>query len=120
MLGFIDPAANASSQIDVRKLLQIYLGLGLTLRMADNAREAGIYDVWTRLNTGRLKVFRSCKNWPDEFRIFARGENGNIIQQKFRLMAASRYLLRGPLTRWVVMERKPEPLRRHYTGIVWG
>ena len=51
---------------------------------AENAREAGIYEVWMRLSTGKLKVFRSCRNWLDEFRIFARDENGKIInEQKF-------------------------------------
>ena len=75
--------------------------------MADNAREAGIYSVWMRLSTGKLKVFRSCRNWLDEFRIFARDENGKIInEQKFHLMAATRCLLLGSLNRWIV---KPAP-----------
>jgi hypothetical protein len=99
--GFIDPPANCSSQVDGQKLLEIYLRLGLKLHTADNAREAGIYAIWTRLSTGRLKVFRSCKNWLDEFRIFARDENGKIINEpKFHLMAASRYLLLDALGNW--------------------
>ena len=79
--GFIDPAANGRSQVDGQQLMQIYLKLGLKLRNADNARESGIYTVWSRLSTGKLKVFRSCRNWFDEFRIFARDENGKIIQR---------------------------------------
>lgn len=99
--GFIDPASNASSQVDGQKLLEIYRGLGLNLHTADNAREAGIYAVWTRLSTGRLKVFRSCRNFLDEFRIFARDENGNIVNEpKFHLMAATRYLLLDTLNNW--------------------
>ena len=106
--GFIDPAANGRSQIDGGQLLQIYRRLGLNLQMADNAREAGIYEVWMRLSTGKLKVFRSCRNWLDEFRIFARDENGKIInEQKFHLMAATRYLfMGGMISRWIV---KPQP-----------
>jgi hypothetical protein len=100
-----------SSQIDGRKLFQIYRGLGLDLRMADNAREAGIYSVWTRLSTGRLKVFRSCKNWLDEFRIFARDQNGKIMNEaKFHLMAATRYLLLDTTGRWA--NEQPEPKRQ--------
>ena len=111
MRGFIDPAANGRSQIDGRQLLQIYRGLGLTLQMAENAREAGIYEVWMRLSTVKLKVFRSCRNWLDEFRIFARDENGKIInEQKFHLMAATRYLfMGGMISRWTVNEPPSTP-----------
>ena len=109
--GFIGPAANGRSQIDGRQLLQIYRGLGLTLQMAENAREAGIYEVWMRLSTGKLKVFRSCRNWLDEFRIFARDENGKIInEQKFHLMAATRYLfMGGMISCWTVNEPPSTP-----------
>ena len=109
--GFIDPAANGRSQIDGQQLMQIYLKLGLRLRNADNAREAGIYTVWTRLSTGKLRVFRSCRNWFDEFRIFARDENGKVInEQKFHLMASTRYLFLGSMTRWAV---KPPRVTSH-------
>jgi hypothetical protein len=77
------------------------------LKFAQNAREAGIYAVWMRLSTGKLKVFRSCKNWFDEFRIFCRDENGNIINEnKFHLMASTRYLFLGSMNRWIL---KPVP-----------
>jgi|SRR5579859_6185050 len=105
--GFIDPAANGRSQIDGSRLLEIYRGLGLTLQMAQNAREAGIYEVWSRLSTGKLKVFRSCRNWLDEFRIFARDETGKIMNEhKFHLMAATRYLFLGAMSSWKTMEPK--------------
>jgi hypothetical protein len=101
--GYIDPAANGRSQIDGQQLFKIYAALGLKLQFAQNAREAGIYAVWIRLSTGKLKVFRSCENWCDEFRIFCRDENGNIInEKKFHLMAATRYLLLGSMNRWIV------------------
>jgi hypothetical protein len=57
---FIDPASNASIQFDGRRLFEAYRRLGLNLCMADSAREAGFYKVWTRLSTGRLKVYQSC------------------------------------------------------------
>jgi phage terminase large subunit-like protein len=121
MPGFIDPASNASNQVDGRKLFQMYRTLGLDVRMADNARESGIFEVWQRLSSGRLKVFKSCRNWLSEFRIFARDENGKIKnEQTFHLMAATRYLLNGPCSHWVVLKASPAPLRRlSGKGCVW-
>jgi hypothetical protein len=125
MRGFIDPASNASSQIDGKKLFGLYKGLGLDLLMADNARESGIFEVWSRLSTGRLKVFKSCRNWLSEFRTFARDENGQIVNEaKYHLQAATRYLLLGSLNRWGM----PHPTdssaslraRRAVKGHVWG
>jgi phage terminase large subunit-like protein len=101
---FIDPASNASSQVDGKKLFSIYRELGLNVYFADNGREAGFYAVWERLSTGRLKIFQSCKKWLDEFRVFARDSNGQIIQEsKFHGMAATRYCLLNTLSQW-----KPE------------
>jgi hypothetical protein len=81
--------------------------------MADNGREAGFYEVWTRMSTGRLKVFQSCKRWLDEFRVFARDTNGQIIQEaKVHGQAATRYLLLNTLNQWrpaKPKEQKPLP-----------
>jgi phage terminase large subunit-like protein len=120
--GFIDPAANGRSQIDGRQLLQIYRGLGLTLQMAENAREAGIYEVWMRLSLGKLKVFRSCGNWLDEKRIFARDENGKIVnEQKFHLMAATRYLfMGGMISRWIIKPPEHPPEKLDMAALRWA
>ena len=120
--GFIDPAANGRSQVDGQQLMQIYLKLGLKLRNADNARESGIYTVWSRLSTGKLKVFRSCRNWFDEFRIFARDENGKIInEQKFHLMAATRYLFLGSMTRWIAKPQRATGYESRPPRVgIWG
>jgi len=122
--GFIDPAANCSSQVDGQRLLQIYCALGLKLQTADNAREAGIYAVWTRLSTGRLKIFQSCRAWLDEFRIFARDENGKIMNEpKFHLMAATRYLLLDTLANWRAaqpkVQKSPEYTWPSHHGQTW-
>jgi hypothetical protein len=110
---FIDPASNASNQVDGRKLFEIYRRLGLNVCMADNGRDAGFYEVWRRLSTGRLKVFQSCKHWLNEFRVFARDTNGQIIQEaKFHGQAATRHLLLNTLNQWrpaKPKEQKPLP-----------
>jgi hypothetical protein len=77
--GVIDPAARGRGQKDGKRLLDDYIALGLeTLVPADNALEAGIYAVWTRLSTGRLKVFRTLTNWLAEFRFYQRDEKGRV------------------------------------------
>ena len=70
--GVIDPAARGRSQIDGRQLIQIYRECGLHLEEADNTVEAGIYQVWQLMSSGKLKVFRSLGNWLSEFRIYQR------------------------------------------------
>lgn len=91
--GEIDPAARARSQKDGEQLLEIYSELGLWLRPANNAREAGIMEVWQRLSTGRLKVFRHLGDWLSEFRIYRRDEKGQIVKVNDHLMDATRYRL---------------------------
>ena len=90
--GAIDPASRGRTQTDGRQLLQMYVDLGLELTMAENAVEAGIYRVWQRLSTGRLKVFRSLLNWRAEFRLYRRDEKGRIVKERDHLMDATRYL----------------------------
>lgn len=90
--GAIDPASNGRSQRDGEQLIQDYRGLGLKLTEADNSVEAGIYRVWTRMASGRLKVFASLSNWRKEFRLYRRDEQGKIIKKNDHIMDATRYL----------------------------
>lgn len=95
--GVIDPASRGRSQRDGQQLVQNYTDLGLKLSLADNAIDAGIDDVWMRLATGRLKVFRTCLNWLAEYRLYRRDEKGKIVKANDHLMDASRYLIRSGL-----------------------
>lgn len=95
--GVIDPASRGRSQIDGQQLFEDYKGLGLMLIPAINAVEAGIYEVWTRLSTGRLKVFRSCVNFIAEYRIYRRDEKGKIVKENDHLMDCVRYLVMSGL-----------------------
>lgn len=89
--GVIDPAARGRGQKDGEQLLQIYRDLGLDLQVANNAVEAGLLEVWQRLSTGRLKVFRSCQNWLEEKRLYRRDEKGRIVKVNDHLMDLTRY-----------------------------
>lgn len=84
--GVIDPASRGRSQHDGQKLIEQYNDLGLDLEMAKNSVESGIYEVWMRLSTGRLKVFKSCQNWIQEYRLYRRDEKGQIVKQNDHLM----------------------------------
>lgn len=90
--GVIDPAARGRAQRDGQQLITDYRNLGLNLMMAQNAVESGIYDVWMRLATGRLKVFSTCVNWLAEYRIYRRDKNGKVVKENDHLMDATRYL----------------------------
>lgn len=95
MTGVCDPASRSSSQTDGQKLFDLYRQLGLTLSVADNAVDAGIYDVWTALATGRLKVMSHLLNFFSEYRLYRRDENGKIVKKNDHLMDAMRYLVRS-------------------------
>ena len=96
--GVIDPASRGRSQTDGSQLLDLYLRAGLQLYLADNAVEAGIYDVWTRLSTGRIKVFKTLQNWLHEYRIYRRDDKGKVVKKDDHLMDAMRYLVRSGLS----------------------
>lgn len=95
--GVIDPASRGRAQTDGEQLLALYRGFGLALTPANNAVEAGLFDVWERLSTGRLKVFATCRNWLAEYRLYRRDEAGRIVKKFDHLMDATRYLVRSGL-----------------------
>jgi hypothetical protein len=91
--GVIDPASRGRSQKDGEVLLENYIALGLDLVDADNSRESGLYEVHQRLATGRLKVFKSLRNWRAEYRIYHRDERGHVVKDRDHLMDSTRYLV---------------------------
>ena len=113
--GVVDPASRGRTQDDGAQLLGIYRELGLNLSLADNAVESGIYDVWSRLSNGRLKVFSTLQNWLAEYRIYRRDEKGRIVKENDHLMDATRYLVRSglhvasfrPPEQWKSLAKKP-------------
>lgn len=99
--GVADPAALQSSQIDGQKLLNIYRGHGVNVTEAGHKLvEAGISEVWERMVTGRLKVFRSLNGWRGEFGRYHRrkketelGMQSKIVKKFDHRMDATRYLV---------------------------
>lgn len=91
--GAIDPASRGRSQVDGRQLIQLYREQGLDLVEARNAVEAGLFESWERLSTGRAKVFSTCQNFFNEFRLYRRDERGKVVKQNDHAMDAFRYLV---------------------------
>lgn len=84
--GVIDPAARGRGQKDGEQLLRIYQELLPNLSVANNAVEAGVYAVWVRLSTGRLKVFKTLQHFLSEYRTYQRDEKGQIVKKDDHLM----------------------------------
>lgn len=115
--GVIDPAAQGRLQDDGRKLLEMYRGCGLNIQMADHTRETGIFEVWNRLTTGRVKVFASLAEWFAEYSLYRRNERGEIVKENDHLMDATRYLLMSGLSRAITEPELPPEPSLQYTMI---
>ena len=93
MMGVIDPASRGRGQRDGEQLFTNYQQLGLLISKAENGVEAGLFDVWQRLSTGRLKVFKTMQSWLGEYRLYRRDEKGAVVKTNDHLMDATRYLI---------------------------
>lgn len=91
--GVIDPASRGRTQDDGMQLFNRYKQLGLDLTTAKNSVETGLYDVWQRMSSGKLKVFKSLGNWLQEFRLYRRDDKGRVVKDNDHLMDATRYLV---------------------------
>lgn len=91
--GAIDPSAEQRSKIDGRQLFQLYRKNGLKLMEADNTVETGIAEMWSRLNSGRLKVLwnSNTAEWIKEYLKYRRDEHGRIVKNDDHLMDSTRY-----------------------------
>lgn len=84
------------SKLDGRQIISIYRDThGLDIILPLKAVEAGIYNVWCALSSGKLKIFSSLSQWFDEFRFYARADDGKgtVVKQNDHLMDCTRYLM---------------------------
>ncbi len=111
--GVIDPASRGRSQKDGISLIDVYRDLGLQIDVADNAREAGIHDVRSRMESGKFKVFASLVNFLGEFRKYRRDDKGNVVKKGDHLMDCARYAVRSGIDRMrtAPAKRGPEAVR---------
>ncbi len=97
----VGDAANISIT-DGQQLINVYRDVyKLDVILPEKGVEAGIYKVWSMMTTGQLKVFTSLQPWFDEFRFYARADDGKgtIVKKNDHLMDATRYLIVSGLQR---------------------
>lgn len=112
--GVIDPGSLGSSQVDGQKLFEIYTKkYGLNLTTADNSVEAGIYEVWARMCTHRIRFFRSVTKLKAELSRYRRhtvetklGEHTQVVKKHDHLCDSLRYLVMSGIAR---MKTRPIP-----------
>lgn len=97
--GVADPYTEYGSKgKDGVGFLPAYEDEGLNLMMANNKdKEGGIFAVYERLSTGRLKVFSSLRNFLYEIRMYRRDDKGKIVKKHDHLMDCMQYLIRHGL-----------------------
>lgn len=91
--GYIDPASRGRSQADGVTLYQTYVRLSLDLEFAVNSVETGLLECWEGLSTGKIKIFRSCREFFSEFRLYRRDDKGHVVKKDDHIMDAFRYLV---------------------------
>ncbi|QIG74582.1 terminase large subunit protein [Rhizobium phage RHph_Y25] len=63
-----------------------------TFEDGSNSVEAGLMDMLDRMVTGRWKVFSTCSEWFEEFRLYHR-KDGKVVKERDDVLSASRYAL---------------------------
>jgi hypothetical protein len=91
--GVIDPGSLGSSQVDGQRLFDIYRKMGLDLDTADNAVEAGISEVWMRIQSDRLKIFPTLNKFRDEYARYHRQKQETVFGIKSSAVKKHDHLL---------------------------
>lgn len=92
--GVADPSITKTSVNDGTQLIHLYAKEGLRISLADNTVEAGIQTCLIRMQSGRLKIFSTCKDTLQELRLYRREKKGDtvkIVKKDDDLMDAMRY-----------------------------
>jgi phage terminase large subunit-like protein len=91
--GVCDPAGQATSPTDGQQLINLYLKAGLKLIQANNSKETGIQTVLQRMQTDRLKIFKTLTKTLTELRMYSRDDDGIAKKGNDHLMDAMRYAI---------------------------
>ena len=99
------------------QLAKQYAGQGLamlperaTFPDGSNGLEAGIAEMFDRMQTGRWKVFATCAPWWEEFRLYHR-ENGIIVKKNDDAISASRYAMM--MRRFATTKQRANPASKY-------
>lgn len=86
-----------------------------TFEDGSNGLEAGVAEMYDRMQTGRLKVFSHLSDWWEEFRLYHR-KDGQIVKVNDDLISATRYAMM--MRRMAVVRLSKQP-RRDYDEMGW-
>jgi phage terminase large subunit-like protein len=107
-------------QQDQQQLQAIYKKHGLAMLFqhaqfedGTNGVEAGITEMYERMETGRLKVFAHLLDWFEEFELYHR-KDGLIVKLNDDLISATRYAIM--MKRYFVTQKKPKKVREEEYG----
>jgi len=94
-------------------------GLGMlptraTFEDGTNGVEAGVAEMFDRMQTGRLKVFAHLNDWFEEFRLYHR-KDGLIVKEGDDLLSATRYAMM--MKRFAIVQNKPAPKLSRPMGV---
>lgn len=105
---------------DQQQLQAIYKKHGLAMLFqhaqfedGTNGVEAGITDMYERMETGRLKVFAHLLDWFEEFELYHR-KDGLIVKLNDDLISATRYAIM--MKRYFATQKKPRKVREEEYG----
>lgn len=77
-----------------------------TFEDGSNGVEAGVSEMFDRMQTGRFKVFSHLSEWFEEFNLYHR-KDGLIVKKGDDLLSASRYAMM--MRRHAIVQNKPAP-----------
>lgn len=98
MYGVADPHGSKTGRgVSDQSFLEAYENHGLSLSLSNpsgaGSVELGINEVYSRLSTGRLKIFSNMQNWFYEYRMYRRNDRGEVVKNNNHLMDVTRYIV---------------------------
>jgi len=79
---------------------------------AQKSWTAGYMEMYSRLSSGRLKVFNTLRNFLDEIRRYHKDDKGQIVDTPDHLLDAARYLCMGTRHFSINVEKEAAKLRK--------
>lgn len=76
---------------DGSKMIDLYKACGLDLELPNKAVAAGLAEMTSRFGDGRLKVFKTCHKFLQQFREYSADEQGRPIKVNDHLIDSARY-----------------------------
>lgn len=107
---------------DGSSIIDKYQNMGILARKAQkHDKEGRIFEVYSRLSSGRLKVFNTLQNFLFEYRMYRRDDKGRIVKENDHLMDCCAMLCQSglPIARTRI-ERDNAPRMQEQTFGIYG